>query len=84
MVVQTTKLFLAVERKIGFNNVVYVLTIAWLAYDYDDYRIFLAATSFVHYLRYITTYFYRSGVAFEAFMRDVLFFKSLALAQVRR
>ena len=39
-------------------------------------------TSFVHYVRYIGTYYYRDGVDFGSFKRDVLFFKTLSLLQL--
>ncbi len=48
-----------------------------------DYRIFLAGTSFVHYLRYINTYYHRVGCAYNIFKRDVLIYKTLAVSQVR-
>ena len=39
-------------------------------------------TSFFHYLVYIATYHQRTGIAYGAFKRDALLFKSLALTQV--
>ena len=41
-----------------------------------------AGTSFVHYARYIATYYYRDNVAYEDFKRDALLYKSLALLQL--
>jgi hypothetical protein len=83
IVVQTTRFCNAAQRVVGFQNILYVALVALCARAYDSYALFLVCTSFVHYLRYMTTYYVRENVAFEAFKRDVLFFKSLALAQVR-
>merc|ERR1712146_463231 len=38
--------------------------------------------SFVHYFRYISTYYVRKDIDFGSFKRDVLLFKSIALAQL--
>ena len=38
-------------------------------------------TSFVHYAVYASTYHQRTGIAFGAFKRDALLYKTLALAQ---
>lgn len=83
VVVQTTRLCNAAQRVVGFQNILYVGLVALCAHAYDSYALFLVCTSFVHYLRYMTTYYVRENVAFEGFKRDVLLFKSLALAQVR-
>jgi hypothetical protein len=43
---------------------------------------FLVMTSYMHYLMYIATYAQKTNVAHGLFKRNVLFYKSLALAQV--
>ena len=43
--------------------------------------IFFYLTSFMHYAVYIATYHQRAGVAFGAFKRDALLYKTLALSQ---
>lgn len=45
--------------------------------------VFLVGTSFVHYPRYVTTYYHRgSDVDFGRFKSDVLFFKTVALLHI--
>jgi len=81
-VVGVTKLVHQVEEFAGYNNLMYIGLVATLSYAFGSYAIFLVATSFVHYIRYIMTYYYRDNVAYLDFKRDVLIFKSLALAQL--
>ena len=82
-VVQMTRLCNAAQRYLGFSNLMYVALVVALARVFGSHRLALVCTSYVHYLRYMTTYYIRKDVAFEAFKRDALFFKTLALAQVR-
>ena len=49
---------------------------------FTDYKVFLIGTSFIHYCRYITTYYHRENVSYGNFKRDVLIYKSIALAQL--
>jgi len=45
--------------------------------------VFLAGTSFVHYPRYVTTYYHRgSDLDFGRFKSDALFFKTVALSHI--
>ena len=46
------------------------------------WQVFLIGTSFVHYCRYIATYYYRHNVAYGNFKRDAVIYKSVALAQL--
>ena len=50
----------------------------------QSYKFFLVATSFVHYLIYIATYYHQktAKISFVAFRRTVIFYKSLALLQM--
>jgi hypothetical protein len=66
---------------IGPANLVYVALMAFLGWAVD-YRIFLVGTSFVHYFRYIGTYFSRADVDFGVFKRDALFFKAVTLVHL--
>jgi len=77
-----TFLFDRIETLLGLRNVVYVLSVCALWYATGLYEIFFALTSFVHYFRYITTYYIRRGIDFGSFKRDVLLFKTLALLQL--
>ncbi len=67
---------------IGQRNVIYLAFSYTLWHCTGCYDWFLFATSFVHYLRYIGTYFYRKDIDFGSFQRDVLLFKSIALIQI--
>ena len=69
-----------VEEKIGWPNVAYVLG----AYMLGPLP-FLVLTSFRHYCIYITTFAYRQPmVAHGQFMRDVLFYKTIAMMHLSR
>uniref|UniRef100_A0A7S0Z2X0 phosphatidyl-N-methylethanolamine N-methyltransferase n=1 Tax=Hemiselmis tepida TaxID=464990 RepID=A0A7S0Z2X0_9CRYP len=80
-VVFWTKVVYAAEAYFGYNNALYISLLALLGWRFN-YLIFLVGTSFVHYLRYINTYYHRDNVAYTVFKRDVLIFKSLAVAQL--
>ena len=69
------------EEKFGYSNIAYLGLLALLA-AVTDYKVFLVGTSFVHYARYISTYYHRENVAYGNFKRDVLIYKSIALAQL--
>lgn len=76
----TTIINATFEEKIGWSNLVYVLA----AYALGSTP-FLILTSFRHYCIYITTFTYRQPmVAHGEFMRDVLFFKTVAISHLSR
>jgi len=77
----TTVAYNAVEKYLGFGNVCFYVALALVARQ-TSYDVFLYGTQYLHYLRYIGTYYVRKNVAFGAFKRDVLLFKSIALAQL--
>ena len=69
-----------VEEKIGWPNVAYVIG----AYMLGPLP-FLVLTSFRHYCIYISTFAYRQPmVAHGEFMRDVLFYKTVAMMHLSR
>jgi len=70
------------EAYAGWTNVTYVACVAAAAAFMRDYRVFVALTSFVHYLKYIGTYNKRTGVSFGQFKRNVMFFKTVALCNL--
>ncbi|EDQ86350.1 uncharacterized protein MONBRDRAFT_33820 [Monosiga brevicollis MX1] len=84
VVVQMTRLVNAFQRFVGFPNALYLGVLAYLAspYGLNCYTLFLAGTAWIHYLRYIATFYWRRNINFEAFKRDVLLFKSVSLAQL--
>lgn len=76
----TTIINATFEEKVGWNNLVYVL----FAYALGPTP-FLILTSFRHYCIYITTFAYRQPmVAHGEFMRDVLFYKTVAISHLSR
>ncbi len=77
-----TKLFDALETYIGARSLIYLAMVSAVSYFTGVYNVFFAFTSVVHYMRYITTFYIRRGIDFGSFKRDVLLFKSLALAQL--
>lgn len=60
----------------------YILFAASLWYITGLYEVFFVMTSFVHYFRYITTFYLRKGIDFGSFKRDVLLFKTIAMSQL--
>mmetsp|Transcript_32048 Transcript_32048/g.76469 ORF Transcript_32048/g.76469 Transcript_32048/m.76469 type:complete len:661 (-) Transcript_32048:250-2232(-) len=81
-VVIGTILFNAFEEHVGQRNLLYLIVSAALWYVTGSYKVFLVMTSYVHYLRYISTFYSRQDVDFGIFKRDVLLFKTLALLQL--
>mmetsp|Transcript_846 Transcript_846/g.496 ORF Transcript_846/g.496 Transcript_846/m.496 type:complete len:679 (+) Transcript_846:92-2128(+) len=77
-----TFLFDRIETLLGLRNVAYIFSVMALWHATGLYEVFFALTSFVHYFRYITTFYVRRGIDFGSFKRDVLLFKTLALAQI--
>lgn len=77
-----TKLFDALETYVGARSLIYLALVSAVSYFTGVYNVFFACTSFVHYMRYITTFYVRRGIDFGSFKRDVLLFKSIALAQL--
>ncbi|KAJ1476847.1 hypothetical protein T484DRAFT_1823506 [Baffinella frigidus] len=69
------------EEKLGYSNIGYYAALGVLAAN-THYTVFLAGTSFLHYLRYMATYYVRENVAYGAFKRDVLLYKTVSIAQL--
>jgi len=67
----------------GWVNLVYIGTAAAIGF-FIDRRIFIAAMSWVHYLKYIHQYYFRaakgSAERYKAWKRDVLLYKSISLS----
>ncbi|MEL6106499.1 MAG: methyltransferase [Planctomycetota bacterium] len=77
-----TKTFELAVRHVGWTNLTYVAFAALLSLVFWDSRLFLVATSFVHYLIYVGTFQERTPVSFGTFRRDAVLFKSLAMIQL--
>jgi len=81
-VIFTTSLFNYLETFVGERNMVYFILAASVSYITGNNMMFLYMTSFIHYFRYISTYYYRSETDYGSFKRDVLLFKTIALTQL--
>lgn len=85
LVIIGTTIFNNIETVVGWGNLAILSTLGAAALLARSYTLFFYATSFLHYLVYISTYSYRqphaTGIAFGAFKRDALLFKTLALVQ---
>lgn len=81
-VIFNTSLFNNIETFIGQRNLVYLLLSGFVSYIVGDYQIFRMMTSYLHYLRYIGTYYFRKDVDYGSFKRDVFLFKGLELVQL--
>jgi hypothetical protein len=79
LVIGVTDLVYVTEEWMGWNNVAFTAFLIFGNYIHPQF--FLAATSFIHYMKYIATYYYRD-VAFGRFKRDVVFFKILSISQL--
>ncbi|MCG8650455.1 MAG: phosphatidylethanolamine N-methyltransferase family protein, partial [Pirellulales bacterium] len=77
-----TKVFELVVRFLGWNNLAYVSLMAIVSLILGEAFWLIVSTSFVHYAIYVGTLRERGKVAFGAFRRDAIFFKTLALAQL--
>ena len=77
-----TVLYNSIDKYCGTVNLLYQFSAGVAAYALNSYVFFLVATQYIHYCRYISTYYYRKGVNWAVFKRDVLFFKSCALIQL--
>ena len=72
----------SIRDAVGLVNIAYITCAAALGW-FVDYRLFVAATSWVHYIKYIHQYYYRGAARnqklYKAWQRDVLLYKSIAL-----
>ena len=80
-----TKIFNSFESVVGWGNIPILISFASLSILLQSYTIFFYCTSFFHYFIYISTYHEATrpttSVAYGAFKRDALLYKSLALTQ---
>ena len=81
-IVDTTKVFNAIELMLGWNSILFYSYAGLVAWIFDSYAVFLYTTSFVHYIRYITTYYHRGRIHYHKFMRDCLLLKIISVGQL--
>eukprot|EP00814_Leptocylindrus_danicus_P001025 CAMPEP_0116014906 /NCGR_PEP_ID=MMETSP0321-20121206/6528_1 /TAXON_ID=163516 /ORGANISM="Leptocylindrus danicus var. danicus, Strain B650" /LENGTH=561 /DNA_ID=CAMNT_0003484591 /DNA_START=1 /DNA_END=1686 /DNA_ORIENTATION=- len=74
-----TKLWNGVHKQIGLANLFYVITALSLAYTLNNSMVMVLLTSYVHYCRYISTYYIRKNVNYGYFKRDAFFFKTVSM-----
>jgi hypothetical protein len=82
LVLLTTRASELLERYVGAYNLAWTLALAVLSAAVGDPTPLVAGTSFIHYLMYIGTLPSRDAVAFPRFVRNVVFFKALAIAHL--
>ena len=68
------------QQHIGISNSMYLILCCIINKFYPDS--FLIMTSFIHYLKYIITYWERDNLSYNDFVRDVIFFKFIAWIQI--
>lgn len=81
-VLASTKGFEWGTRFIGWTNLAYVAIIALTSLALGSWTFFIAATSFIHYLIYIGTIEERGPISYGHFVRDAVFYKTLAMANL--
>jgi hypothetical protein len=80
--VDITCVFNVFELMLGGNSILFYTYVGLVAWIFDSYAVFLYATSFVHYMRYISTYYHRGKIHYQRFTRDCTLFKSVSIAQL--
>ena len=77
-----TVLYDRIETLLGQRSLYYLAFAGAIWWVTKSYKVFFYMTSFAHYIRYITTFYFRKGIDFGSFKRDVLLFKTMALVQL--
>ncbi|KAJ1458877.1 hypothetical protein M885DRAFT_512757 [Pelagophyceae sp. CCMP2097] len=77
-----TVLYNLVEKYVGYANASFYFALAFFALSMGNYDLFLYGTQFLHYGKYMHTYYDRRDVAYGAFKRDALLYKTVALCQL--
>lgn len=81
-VVFWTHAFNKAEEYVGWNNLSYLALLVHLSVASSQPLVLLLGTSFVHYVRYIKTFYWRTELQWATFKRDVLVFKTVSLSQL--
>lgn len=77
-VILWTKIYHSIEIYFGFSNILYISTFGFLSLYLNDFNIFMISTSFNHYIRYISTYHYKTNTVYFAFVRDYILYKFIS------
>lgn len=70
-----TKIWNFIHTKVGLENIFYLCAISVVGYVSGCRTFFLLGSNYVHYFRYITTYYFREGANYGHFKRDALLYK---------
>merc|ERR1712137_101262 len=76
-----TQLSFLTQRFLGLDNLMYLALLHTVS-RYTQTALLLPGSSFIHYAKYIGTYYYRVRVNPGLFMRDAMFFKTVAFSQL--
>ncbi|XP_075264781.1 uncharacterized protein LOC142356913 [Convolutriloba macropyga] len=78
-----TQTMFMTQQYLGFPNLVYVAACALIdAFVLPGRNFFLISTSFIHYCMYIANFYRRYGLCHGIFVRNVIFFKIVAISQL--
>lgn len=77
IILYTTDSWKNIETYIGFDNIIYSILLFLLP---RELRLYLS--SFIHYIIYITTFYYRRNISFNYFIRNCLFYKTLSIINI--
>jgi hypothetical protein len=77
-VILWTKIYYSIEAYIGYNNIIYISSFVVLSYIMNNFSIFAISTSFIHYIRYIATYYHKYDCAYNIFVRDIIIYKLIS------
>jgi hypothetical protein len=78
-ILKSTNIWVEIERYIGFNNITYLAFMKTISYFTNCPWLFIYSTSYVHYLIYISTFYYRANIHFNSFVRNCLVYKTVSL-----
>ena len=78
-ILKSTNVWIEIERYIGFNNITYFAFMKTIAHITNCPSLFIYSTSYIHYLIYISTFYYRKNIHFNSFVRNYLVYKTVAL-----
>jgi len=73
-----TKAYRAIEIYFGYSNIIFLLFALYTSVFFQNFQFFIYMTSYIHYIRYISTYYYRFNIAYFPFVRDYILYKLIS------
>jgi hypothetical protein len=70
-----------INKHIGYNNILYYIMCGYISLRCNNILFLIIATQYIHYFRYITTYYIRKDINYLYFKRDVFLYKCVVLIQ---